>query len=130
MKLRVSKIFWGSATSQTPNRIWNNLNLFANASLCSNSSQYSIIFSQSLINTDFFYFWDRPWYSDECAWRLHYIPYLAAWSLFDFYVKQKQRSSAWSLTKNASFISFHGEIWCKYSEIKKSQTSKVLSFQN
>ena len=23
-----------------------------------------------------FYFWDRPWYSDECARRLHYIHYL------------------------------------------------------
>ena len=25
-----------------------------------------------------FYFWDRPWYSDECARRLHYIPCLGA----------------------------------------------------
>ena len=55
---------------------WINTNLFANALLCLDFLQYAIILFQSLINEDFLYFWDRPWYSDECASRLHYIPYL------------------------------------------------------
>ena len=35
----------------------------------------------------------------------------------------------WSFTENASFISFYGGIWSRYSEINKFKTSKDLSFQ-
>ena len=51
--------------------------LFAKTSLYSDSSQYAR-FCESLIN----YFWNRPWYSDESVWRLHYIPIWAAWVIF------------------------------------------------
>ena len=42
-------------TSRPPNCIWNKPNLFANASFCTNSFQYAKIFSQPLINPDFFF---------------------------------------------------------------------------
>ena len=48
----------------------------ATHSLCLNSSQYAITFSQSSINADFFYFWGRSWYSGRCGRRLNYILYL------------------------------------------------------
>ena len=35
----------------------------------------------------------------------------AVWILFNFHLKQKQSSSLWSFTENASFISFHEGIW-------------------
>ena len=47
--------------------LWKEPHLFTYTLVCPNSSQYAITFAQSLINVDFFYFWDRPWYSDECA---------------------------------------------------------------
>ena len=53
----------------------------------------------------------------------------AAWALFNFYVKQKQRFSVWTFTGNASFISFHRGIWSRYSEINKFKRNKGLSFQ-
>ena len=31
----------------------------------------------------------------------------AAWVLFDFYLKQKQRFLVWDFTENANFTSFH-----------------------
>ena len=68
----------------------------------------------------FFYFGDKPWYSDECAWRLHYIPYLGGLRFFCFffftYLKQKQWYVACSVSENDNFISFHGRI---LSEINK-----------
>ena len=56
-----------------PNCIWDKPNLFASTSLCSVSPQYVKypIFFQSLVNADFFYFWDRLWYSDESVWKLY-----------------------------------------------------------
>ena len=48
---------------------------------------------------------------------------------FNFYLKQKQRFSIWSFTENANFISFHGRILSRYSEINKFKTSKDLTFQ-
>ena len=39
---------------QTPSRFWKEPYLFTNALLCSNSSQYAMIFCQSLIRADFF----------------------------------------------------------------------------
>ena len=79
----------------------------------------------------FFYFWDRPWYSDEWDRRLYcttFIPW-TAWILLNFYLKQKQRFSAWSLTENTSLVSFHRGIWSRYSQINKFKISKDLSFQ-
>ena len=82
--------FPGVATNRrSPNYIWNKPNLFATTSLGSVSSQYAI-FSKSLVNPDLFYFCDRPWYSDESVWRLVVFIW-AAWVLFIFYLKQKQR---------------------------------------
>ena len=52
----------------------------------------------------------------------------AAWALFNFYLKHKQRFLVWSFTENVSFISFHGGIWSRYSEINKFKTSIGLSF--
>ena len=40
---------------RTPNCIWNKPNFIANASLCSDSFQYTKIFCESLINSDFFF---------------------------------------------------------------------------
>ena len=74
-----------------------------------------------------FFFWDRLWFSDECARRLNYIPYLGSLA-FNFYLKQRQRFSDWSFNENASFISFHRRIWSRYSEINKLKISKDLSF--
>ena len=52
--------FPGAVTNPRPsNCIWDKANLFASISLCSGSSQYSILF-KSLFNADFFYFWDKP----------------------------------------------------------------------
>ena len=64
--IHVTILFAGVILAPTPlNYIWNKPNLFANASLCSDSFQYAKIFSESLINSDFFLnFWDRPWYFD------------------------------------------------------------------
>ena len=42
------------------------------------SSQYVIILSHSLMNVDFFYFYNRSWYSDEYTRRLHCISYLCS----------------------------------------------------
>ena len=53
----------------------------------------------------------------------------AAWTLLNFHLKQKRRFSVWSFTENASFISVHGGIWSKYSEVNRFKTSKGLSFQ-
>ena len=104
---------------QTLNSIWNKPNLITTASLCSDFSQYAMMFSQSLINADFFYFWDKPWCSDEFSWRLHCIPYLGSLGF----------QSEWSFTENASFINFHGEIWPRYSEINSFKISNNLFFQ-
>ena len=51
----------------------------------------------------------------------------AAWALFNF---PKQQFSVWIFTENTSFISFHGGILSRYSEINKFKTSKDLSIQN
>ena len=114
-----------------PKCIWNKPKLFENPSLCLNSSKYAIIFSQSLIITDFlFYFWNRRWYSEEYTRRLHYIAYLGSVSFFlNFYCKQKPRFSVWNFIENTS-ISSHGAIWSRYSKKKKFKISKDLSFQN
>ena len=75
-----------------------------------------------------FYFQDRSWYSDECARRLHYISCFGSLG-FSFHLKQKQSFSIWSFTENANFISFHGKLLSRYSEINKFETSKDLTFQ-
>ena len=70
--------FSGCRDSPRPmNCIWDKPNLLANISPCSDSSQYAI-FSQKLVNADFFYFWKRPRYSDEKVWKLIHIPYLGS----------------------------------------------------
>ena len=53
-----------------------------------------------------------------------------AWVLFNFYLKQKQTFSVWSLTENTPFISFYGRIWSRYSEINKFKKSTYLSKNN
>ena len=35
----------------------------------------------------------------------------AAWVLFNFYLKQKQKFSFWSSTEYSFLISLHGRIW-------------------
>ena len=69
------------------------LTLFNNASPCSDSSQYAIIFSQLLINADFFTSGIGP--NVPMNVLEDYIIFLiwAAWVLFNFYLKQKQRFS-------------------------------------
>ena len=52
-----------------------------------------------------------------------------AWVLFDFYLKQKQSYSVWSLTENINFIPFHGRILSRYSQINKFKTGKDLIFK-
>ena len=85
------------------------------------------VFSQSLINADFFYFWDRPWYSDESFWRLH------VYSLFG----QPGLCLIFILSKNKSFESgvllkmlltqwFLGFIAVKLSGINFNYTGFIL----
>ena len=68
--------------------IWDKQNLFANDSLCLDSSQYAI-FSQSLINADIF----TPRTDPDILMKVFgdYTIFLiwAAWVLFNFYLKQK-----------------------------------------
>ena len=47
-----------------------------------------------------------------------------------FYLQQKQRYSVWKLIENASFISFHGRIWPRYSEISLKEAKAYLSKNN
>ena len=79
------KNFPGVATSlKSPNCIWYKPNLFVNAWLCSVPDIQMELFLDYII----FLIW-------------------AAWILFNFYLKQKQRC----FTENVSLISFHEEIW-------------------
>ena len=52
----------------------------------------------------------------------------AAWVLLNFYPKEKLRFTVWSFTEKASFFSFHGGIWSRYSEINTFKISKGLIF--
>ena len=114
-------IFPGFYRPQIP-QLYNKPNLFANVSLSLYSSQYAMIFSQSSITSGIL------WYADDCAWRLHNIPYLASLG-FNFYLKQKQRFSVWNFIENVSFICFHEGIWSRYSQINKFKISKDVFFQ-
>ena len=58
-----------------PNCICDKPNLFANISLCSDSSSMQYFPNHC---TDSFYFWDRPSCSVESVRRLHYIPNLGS----------------------------------------------------
>ena len=129
------------------NCIWNKPNLFANASLCLDSSQNPIILSQSLINADFYLRLDIPWYFDEWAlynymWTitlfwLCYITIFLNWAAFFFLIFiLNKRFSIWIFTENSSFISFHGGLCLKKAEIYlyknkkntlKTQASKAIS---
>ena len=105
------KIFMGFAPPSRPrNCIWNKPHLFAYTSLCSVFSLYAMIFSQSLMNADFYnsgigldilinVF-------EDCILSFIWL-IRATWVLFSFYLQQMHRFSVWSLTENACFISFH-----------------------
>ena len=78
-------------------------------------SRFAQIFSNVqyfpiIVNLDFVLLWDRPWYSDESVWILHYTAYLATWVLFNFYIKQKQRFSVWNFTENTPSSPFIKEF--------------------
>ena len=52
MTIKIAKFSWGSTATTTPNSpvlFWNKPYFFANSSLCSDSSQYAIIISKSLL---------------------------------------------------------------------------------
>ena len=53
MRIKTADFHGVAPSPRPPNCICNKPNLFANASLCSNSSQYEITFSQALINAAF-----------------------------------------------------------------------------
>ena len=94
----------GAVTStRIPNCIWDKPNLLANTSFCSDSSQYAIL-SQSLVQIDLIFWW-------KCLKTTFLFFIWTASVLFNFYLKQQQRFSVWSITENASFISFHEGIW-------------------
>ena len=109
------------------NYIGNKPNLFVSALLCSyffpickkilnlRSIQF---FLTSGIGTDIFLI-------NVLEDRIEFLTW-AAWALFHFYLKQKQRFSVWSFTENASYISFHRGIWSSYSEINRIKRSKGL----
>ena len=84
----------------------------------------------SLINADFFYVCNRPWFSDEYPWRLHYIPSLGSLGLLNFYLNQKQRFPVRRFTENTNFISFYGRILSRYSGRSNLKIRKDLTFQN
>ena len=89
------KIFLGLHRPHAPSCIWNKPNLLANTSLCSDSSQYVIIFSQSLVNANFFTsvlgpdvlinFFFFFFFFKDCIIYLIW----AACVLFDFYFRAK-----------------------------------------
>ena len=54
----------------------------------------------------------------------------AAYILLNFDLNQKKRLPVWNLTKNASFIFFHGEVWSRYSEKNNFKISKNLTKNN
>ena len=114
-----------------PKCIWNKPKLFENPSLFLNSSKYAIIFSQSLIITDFlFYFWNRRWYSEEYTRRLHYIAYLGSVSFFLIFIVSKnqgfQCGISLKIPPSLPMEQFDLDIQKK----KKFKISKDLSFQN
>ena len=113
---------------QAPNCSWSTPNLFVNTSFSSDFSQYAIVFYQSLINADLVTFERGPDFLmnvlEDCIIFLIW----AAWLLFDFYLKQKQRFSV-TFTENVSFFPLHVEIWFRYSELNTFKISKHLSFQ-
>ena len=114
-----------------PKCIWNKPKLFENPSLGLNSSKYAIIFSQSLIITDFlFYFWNRRWYSEEYTRRLHYIAYLGSVSFFKIFIVSKnqgfQCGISLKIPPSLPMEQFDLDIQKK----KKFKISKDLSFQN
>ena len=91
-KKRKCKIFLVPRLPQTPHCIWDKPNFFANTSLAT--------FSQSLVNEDFFFFYfsDRPWYSDSDQWPTDQL-ILYLYSLFG----QPVFCSIFILSKNKGF---------------------------
>ena len=75
---RVTRNFPGVATPPDPSTV------FGTNQTCLPTSRFVQIlpnmqyFSNHWSMQIFFNFWDRPWYSDESVWRLHYIPYLGS----------------------------------------------------
>ena len=89
MRVKIAEFSWGCAVSPIPpNYIWNKLHLFTYPLLCSDSSQYATIFSQSLISSGI---------SPDILMHVlaDCIIFLirSAQLLFNFYLKQKQRFS-------------------------------------
>ena len=87
-----------------PYCIWNKPHLFPYTSLCSHSSQYTIIFSQSLINADFL---SSELGSDilmnmlkDCILFLFWVD----WVLFNFVLN---KTMIFSFTKNALLHRLH-----------------------
>ena len=83
---------------------WSKPNLFSNTLLCLDFSQYAIIFLQSFVNADFFPSGIDPDILinvlEDCIILLTW----AAWVLFNFHLKQKQKFSVWSFTRCFCFI--------------------------
>ena len=84
----------------------------------SHSSQYAT-FSQSLVNADFFNFLDRPWYSDESVWRLHYTPYIGRLAFVHFLSWAKTK--VFSLELYWNYL-FHLLSWRNFVNNKKPLT--------
>ena len=93
--------------TKIPKCLWDKLNLLANTSVCSDSSQYAIL-SQSLVQIGLTFWW-------RCLKTTFLFCVLGSRVLFNFFRKQKQSFSAWSFTRNAFFISFYEGITKKYS---------------
>ena len=93
--------FPGVVTStRIPNCIWNKPNLLANTSLCSDSSQYTML-SQSLVQIGLIFL-------EKCLKTTVLFFIWAAWTLLNFYLKHKV--FVLSFIEYASLISFHEGI--------------------
>ena len=117
-------IFLGLGLSPDPPTVLG-AKLFEKTLLSSDTSQYAVFF-RSLVKVDFFF---TSGIGPVVLMKVfkEYIIFLiwAAWVLFNFYLKQKQILSVWRFTENASFISFHKEIW----SIPKDKKCRFLSRQ-
>ena len=122
MKVNIARFFWSCTNPRLYNCICNKPHLFVYAWLFSDSFLYAMIFYQSLIDADFFTSEIGP---DILMNVLEDCIIFLIWTacvLLSFSLKQEQVFLVYSLTKNTSFISFHGKTALgtqKYISFKK-----------
>ena len=117
------QIFWGYDSSPDPPTVFETNQTCLPMPCFAKSAR----FCQSLINADFCISGIGPDVLMNVLKDRTIFHIWAALILFNFL--SKNRFSVWTVTENASLISFHGGIWSRYSEINKLKISKDLTFQ-